>query len=131
MPYPHFTMYSRADSDAMFAYLQGLRPVSKVPPENEIAFPVKMRSLMAIWNALYLQKGEYAPDPQKSARWNRGAYLVKGPGHCDDCHTPKNLLYANRESLALSGNLTLSGSLLPLPRRDQERLRRRLLPLSP
>ncbi len=105
MPYPHYTMYSRADSDAMFAYLQGLPPVSNVPPKNEIPFPLNMRFLMVIWNALYLTKGEYVPDPAKSAQWNRGAYLVKGPGHCDDCHTPKNFLYANRESLALSGNL--------------------------
>ena len=86
-------------------YLKTLPAVPNVPPKNEIRFPVNMRSLMAIWNALYLHKGEYIPNPAKSAQWNRGAYLVKGPGHCDDCHTPKNLLYANRESLALSGNL--------------------------
>jgi mono/diheme cytochrome c family protein len=105
MPYPHFTMYSRADSDAIFAYLQSVPPVSYVPPKNEIPFPLDMRFLMVIWNALYLEKGEYVPDPAKSAQWNRGAYLVKGPGHCGDCHTPKNFLHANRESLSLSGNL--------------------------
>ena len=79
--------------------------VSHVPPENEISFPASMRSLMAIWNALYLRKGEYVPDPAKSAQWNRGAYLVKGLGHCGACHTPKNSLHADLEDLALSGNL--------------------------
>jgi mono/diheme cytochrome c family protein len=122
MPYPHFTMYSRADSDAMFAYLQSIPPVSNVPPRNEIAFPLDFRSLLGIWNALYLHKGQYVPDPAKSAQWNRGAYLVKGPGHCDDCHTPKNFLYANRESLALSGNLVENWWAADLTADDREGL---------
>ena len=37
-------------------------------------------------------RANYKPDPAKSAQWNRGAYLVEGPGHCGACHTPKNLL---------------------------------------
>ena len=105
MPYPYFTLYSRAESDAMFAYLQTLPAVSNVPPENEIRFPVNVRSLMAVWNQLYFRAGEYVADPAKSVQWNRGAYLVKGPGHCGACHTPKNALYADREDLALAGNL--------------------------
>ncbi len=105
MPYTHFTMYSRADSDAMFAYLQGLPAISNKAPENKISFPLNIRFLMVFWNALYFHKGAYVPDAAKSAQWNRGAYLVKGPGHCDDCHTPKNSLYADREKLALSGNI--------------------------
>ena len=78
------TTWAAADSDAMYAYLQTLAPVSNVPPKNKIPFPLNMRFLMAIWNVLYFHKGEYVPDPAKSAQWNRGAYLVKGPGHCGD-----------------------------------------------
>ena len=29
--------------------------------------------------ALYFTAGEFKPDPQKSAEWNRGAFLVEGP----------------------------------------------------
>jgi mono/diheme cytochrome c family protein len=105
MPYPHFTMYSRADTDAMFAYLQRLSPVRNEPPENDLHFPLNQRWLLATWNALYLREGEYVPDRSKSAQWNRGAYLVEGPGHCGDCHTPKNFLYADRKKRALSGEL--------------------------
>ena len=36
-----------------------------------------MRSLMAVWNALYFKKGEYVTDPNKSASWNRGAYSCR------------------------------------------------------
>ena len=105
MPYPHFTMYSRDDSDAMFAYLQRLPPVRNVPPEHELHFPLNQRWLLASWNALYLREGAYVPDPSKSAQWNRGAYIVEGPGHCGDCHTPKNFLYADRKKRAFSGEL--------------------------
>ena len=105
MPYQHFTMYSRADTDAMFAYLQRLPPVRNVPPKHEIRFPLNQRWLLAVWNALYLRKSAYVPDPSKSTQWNRGAYLVNGPGHCGDCHTPKNFLYADRKKRAFSGEL--------------------------
>jgi len=105
MPYPHFALYSRADADAMFAYLQRLPPVRNQPPKNEVRFPLNQRWLVAVWNALYLDKSADVSDPSKSARWNRGAYLVVGPGHCGDCHTPKNFLYAQRKQRALSGDV--------------------------
>jgi mono/diheme cytochrome c family protein len=105
MPYPHFALYSRADADAMFAYLQRLPPVRNQPPKNEVRFPLNQRWLVAVWNALYLDKSADVSDPSKSAQWNRGAYLVVGPGHCGDCHTPKNFLYAQRKQRALSGDL--------------------------
>jgi mono/diheme cytochrome c family protein len=122
MPYPHFRMYTRAESDAMFAYLGALPAVSNVPPQNDVRFPLNARSLLSIWNALYRDQGEYVPDPAKSARWNRGAYLVKGPGHCGDCHTPKNFLYANRDDLSLSGNLVENWWAADLTADDREGL---------
>jgi mono/diheme cytochrome c family protein len=122
MPYPHFATFTRAESDAIYAHLQTLAPVSSVPPGHEISFPLSMRFLLAIWNALYLDREEYVPDPTKSARWNRGAYLVKGPAHCGDCHTPKNFLYANREDLALSGNIVENWWAADLTSDDREGL---------
>jgi mono/diheme cytochrome c family protein len=105
MPYPHFAMYSRADADAMFAYLQRLPAVRNVPPRHEIHFPLSQRWLLAIWNGLYLRESAYVPESSKSAQWNRGAYLVEGPGHCGDCHTPKNMLYGQRKRREFSGDL--------------------------
>jgi mono/diheme cytochrome c family protein len=122
MPYPHYTLYSRADSDAMYAYLQSLAPIRNEPRKHEIPFPFSLRSVMIVWNGLYLHKGEYVPDPARSARWNRGAYLVKGPGHCGACHTPKNSLYADREELALSGNIVENWWAADLTSDDREGL---------
>jgi mono/diheme cytochrome c family protein len=43
------------------------------------------------------------PDTSKSAQWNRGAYLVNGPGHCAECHSPRNLLGGIVESERFAG----------------------------
>ena len=91
-PYNYFARMPRADTDALFAYLQSLPPVSNRPDRNQLPFPFNIRGLMAVWNLLYLDHETFAPDPAHDAAWNRGAYLVEGPGHCAACHTPKTVL---------------------------------------
>ena len=102
-PYTYFTRMSRPDVDAIYAYLRTLPPTYQVKPANKLPFPLNIRPLMAIWNALFFKPGEFRPNPAMSAEWNRGAYLVWGPGHCGGCHTPKNLLLADRNGHALQG----------------------------
>ena len=58
------------------------------------------RVLMRGWNWLFFKPGILSPDQQKSADWNRGRYLVEGPGHCGACHTPKNVFGADRHGHA-------------------------------
>jgi mono/diheme cytochrome c family protein len=77
---------------------------------------------LAVRNALDADERESAADPNRSARWNRGAHLVKGPAHCGACHTPKNSVYAEREDLALSGNLVENWWAADLTADDREGL---------
>ena len=91
-PYNYFARMPRADTDALFAYLQSLPPAAHKLERNQLPFPFSIRGLMAVWNMLYLDKGEFKPDPAHDEQWNRGAYLVQGPGHCAACHTPKTVL---------------------------------------
>jgi mono/diheme cytochrome c family protein len=116
-PYPHFTRLTRADADALHAYLRTLPPVSQVKPPNRLPFPLNIRFVLRIWNALYFHPGTFQPDPNRSEAWNRGAYLVEGPGHCAACHTPMNLLGAERRDKPYQGGkiddwvtLNLTGS---------------------
>jgi mono/diheme cytochrome c family protein len=102
-PYPYFTHMSRADVDALRAYLRTVPPVTQVKPPNKLPFPLNIRFLIRIWNALFFHPGEFRPDPARSEEWNRGAYLVWGPAHCGGCHTPKNFLGADRNKHALQG----------------------------
>ncbi len=59
---------------------------------------------MRVWDALYFSPGEFKPDPQKPADWNRGAFLVEGPGHCTACHTPKSFLGGDKSGEYLRGS---------------------------
>jgi len=105
LPYPYFTRMSRADSDALYAYLMTLKPVHKVTPSNKLPFPFNVRALIGVWNAMNFKEGEFQRDATKSPEWNRGAYIVTGPGHCGGCHTPKNFLGGDETSRALGGGL--------------------------
>jgi nicotinate dehydrogenase subunit B len=95
-PYTSFRNINDADLQALYAYLMSQTPVRQEAPANQMRFPFNQRPLMAGWNALFLQRGEYQPDPQRSAQWNRGAYLVDGLGHCTACHSPRNLMGAEK-----------------------------------
>jgi mono/diheme cytochrome c family protein len=100
-PYPYFTKMTREDVDAIRAYLSILKPVQNKPPRNELIWPLSHRDLLAGWDWLFFTPGEFVPDRNKSAEWNRGAYLVEGPGHCGACHTAKNVFGADKNSTAL------------------------------
>jgi mono/diheme cytochrome c family protein len=103
MPYNDYTRMSREDVLAIRAYLSTVTPVRNGVVANTLPFPFNVRATMALWDALYFTQGEYKPDPEKSPEWNRGAYLVNGPGHCGACHTPKSALGGDKTAQFLQG----------------------------
>ena len=89
-----FTSYQRVrieDLRDLFAYLKTLPPVEGKPRDHDLPFYLKIRRLLGGWNFLFLDGQQFKPDPSKSEEWNRGAYLVNGPGHCAECHSPRNV----------------------------------------
>lgn len=102
-PYPHYTKLSDDDIRALYAFVMTRQAVQNRPPPNTLPFPLSIRQLVAGWNLLYLDRTPFRADPQQSAEWNRGAYLVAGLGHCGDCHTPHNFLGAEEWSKGLAG----------------------------
>lgn len=105
MPFASYTKVTRADSDAIFAYLRSVPSVHQSNRPNDLRFPFDNRQLILGWRTLFFDEGEYKPDMAKSAEWNRGAYLVQGLGHCGMCHTPINALGGNTESRAFEGGM--------------------------
>lgn len=103
-PYGSYAGMTDADAGAIFAYLQSLEPVSREVAEHDLDFPYGMRIALWPWRWLFFDAGAFREDPQESARWNRGAYLVRHLGHCGECHTPRNRLGARIEARHLRGN---------------------------
>ena len=101
-PYESYTALTDDDVKAIRAYLFSLPPFQGAPPPNEMKFPFNQRWLMAFWSLFYNPDARFAPHPDRTAQWNRGAYLVEAVAHCGDCHTPRNLGQAldNRHKFA-------------------------------
>ena len=102
MPYPAYARMPDANISALWAYLKTVQPVRQAVEPNLLPFPYNIRALMVGWNWLHPSRAGFAAVPGKSAEWNRGAYLVTGPGHCGACHTAKTFLGADRAT-ALTG----------------------------
>ncbi len=92
--YTSYQHMELADVRDLFAYLKTLPPVSGRARRHDLAFPFNVRRLVGLWKLLYLHGGPFRRDASQSAQWNRGAYLVNGPGHCAECHSPRNFLGA-------------------------------------
>ena len=108
-PYPNYTRITRDDSDAILAWLRTLQPVEQRSRPHALRFPYDTQAALAVWRALFFSPGVQEDDPSRSAQWNRGAYLVSGLGHCNACHSGRNLFGASA-----SGTLDLSGGLIPV-----------------
>jgi mono/diheme cytochrome c family protein len=105
MPFASYTKVTREDSDAIYAYMMSVPPVSQKNRPHELKFPFNQRDLLIGWRALYFKQGEYEPDKSKSVQWNRGAYLVEGLGHCAMCHTAINKLGGSKTSQEFEGGM--------------------------
>lgn len=103
MPYTYLTRMTRDDALAIRAYLNTVEPVKNNVVANQLPFPFDVRESMVAWNAMNFKAGRFQPRADKSAEWNRGAYLVEGPMHCGMCHTPKNALGGDETGKPLSG----------------------------
>ncbi len=104
-PYPSYTVVTRADSDAIHAYLQTVPAVSRVNKAHRLRWPYSTQAALAVWRAMYFSPAAHQDDTTQTAQWNRGAYLVKGLGHCSACHSTRNALGASDQKASLSGGL--------------------------
>jgi mono/diheme cytochrome c family protein len=105
-PYTNYTKVTRADADALFAFLRSLPPARQPNTPHTLRFPYNQQLMLAGWRLLYFKPGVYQPARSQSPVWNRGAYLVEGLGHCSACHSSRNA------AGAVQGRL--GGGLIPI-----------------
>ena len=106
-PYLYFAKVSEQDARALYAYFMSIPAVKQ---ENKaLGFPFNMpgsRASLIGWKMLFFGANEREPyryNPTQSKEWNRGAYIVKGLGHCGMCHTPMNVFGAPKTEHYLTG----------------------------
>jgi len=102
-PYADYALLSTDDVLAIKAYLFSLRPVRARVTHNSLIFPFDQRFVMRAWKLLFVPNRRFEPNASREPSWNRGAYLVEALGHCGECHTPRNLLFATRTDIKFSG----------------------------
>jgi len=102
-PYTSYRYMQLDDVRDLFAYLRTLPPVQARSRRHELSFPFNERRLLGVWKLMFLGEGPFVPDPSKSAQYNRGVYLVNGPGHCAECHSPRNILGGIIDSQRFAG----------------------------
>jgi mono/diheme cytochrome c family protein len=102
-PYDHFTRLTDEDVRALYAFTMTREPVRAENRPHELPFPFNMRSLIGAWKRLYFEPGRFQPAPGRSAQLNRGAYLAEGLAHCGACHTPRNVLGAEKKRMLYAG----------------------------
>jgi len=103
-PYTSYTLMPDEDVLALKAYLDTLEPVRHETPDHDLDFPYNIRTGLWAWRAAHFDARRFEPDPAESDQWNRGAYLVEGPGHCGECHTPRTVTGALDRERAFAGN---------------------------
>jgi mono/diheme cytochrome c family protein len=104
-PYDHFTKTTHDDVHALYTFFMGQQPVHNAIPPNALSFPFNIRAVIVGWKILFLRETPLAQDQSESVEWNRGRYLVEGLGHCGSCHTPRNLLGAEKANSAYAGGV--------------------------
>lgn len=102
-PYTSYAAMPVNDVLDIKAYLASLPPVAS--PEKLSSIPAEfiMRRGIGLWKFVGLNTVPWVRDDKQSAEWNLGSYLVNGPGHCNECHTPRNLFMASDMSRYLQG----------------------------
>jgi mono/diheme cytochrome c family protein len=101
-PYASYTRMKTEDVLDIKAYLATL-PAVKSPRKSGLPLEFFVRRGTGLWKLVGLDTTPWAEDANQTPAWNRGSYLVNGPGHCAECHTPRNLFMATDRSRHLMG----------------------------
>jgi mono/diheme cytochrome c family protein len=108
-PYPSYQRMTYEDLMDLKTYLDSLPAVKSSVPPSELRFPYNVRRALGLWNRLYVDGKSFMPEPGASAEINRGAYLVRGPAHCSECHSSRNLLGGIVKDTEFAGASNLEG----------------------
>lgn len=106
-PYTFYTKLSDQDIADLWAAFQTVPAVAEPAADHQLSFPFNQRAALPIWQALFFTEERYKAEPEKSEKFNRGAYLVEAVTHCGACHSKRNLLGALDPDTPFTGSKSL------------------------
>ena len=109
LPYTSYQKMKVEDVRDLYAFMKTVPASAEPSKPHQIGFPFNIRRLLGGWKLLYLDKKPFTPDPSKSASVNRGGYLVEGPGHCAECHSPRDPLGGIIPDKRFAGGMDVEG----------------------
>ncbi|WP_246703875.1 cytochrome c, partial [Rhizobium sp. SEMIA 4085] len=74
-----------------------------VAPPHQLPFPYDIRLALGGWKLLYFNDAPRVVLANADDKLKRGRYLVEGPGHCGECHTPRDALGGFEPDMWLAG----------------------------
>ena len=103
-PYTSFTRIPESDLRALWQHLKTVPPAVVQNKSTQITPPFGWRINLIFWKWLNFTPEEFKTDPAKSDVWNRGAYLVKALAHCEECHSPRNIMGGIKRDKLFTGS---------------------------
>ena len=103
-PYTSFTQMTDDDMRDLWAYMKTVPAIADPNIPHTAPAIFQMRFTVGPWKMINFKSGAYTPRKDKSAEWNRGAYLVNALGHCGECHTPRNLMGGLKNDMYMAGD---------------------------
>lgn len=108
-PYMAYRAMTMADLLDLRAHLMGLPAVKSPPREADVPLGALARRGVGLWKRVAFAQPPFSPESAKSDSWARGAYLANAPGHCGECHTPKDRFMVADESRHMAGGMHPAG----------------------
>lgn len=90
-PYASYQKMRYGDLIDLKAFLDTLPASDNEVAGHDLMFPYSIRPGVGVWKLLYLSGQPFEANPDWDATTNLGAYLATGPGHCAECHTPRDI----------------------------------------
>ena len=103
LPYASYRRMSTRDVGDLVAFLRTTEPVKGKAPPNALSFPFSIRRAVGFWKLLYMPRIEHPTASEPTDPPELGRYLVQGPGHCAECHSPRTFLGGIVKSRRLTG----------------------------
>lgn len=89
-PYASYARMDPADVGDLYAFLKTTPAVEGKTDGHSLGFPFNIRRGIGLWKRLHVDSRPVVALPSDSPEPVKlGRYLVEGPGHCGECHTPR------------------------------------------